>query len=133
MHLNKLVKLSVWRSVTTFRTHMYMFSLNMAASTSRRSPRLVIQLKRLEAHKWSHLLSGKWEHVLRKPRNNCLVLFKSVWHHCLLSLKWLHWRLPTTLSMASLGTFSQSTRARISLNSFLCYTRNLVNVVYSSC
>ena len=33
--------------------------------------------------------------------------------------------------MASLGTSSQSTRARISLNSFLCYTGNLVNVVYS--
>ena len=30
--------------------------------------------------------------------------------------------------MASLGTSSQSTRARISLNSFLCYTGNLVNV-----
>ena len=31
--------------------------------------------------------------------------------------------------MASLGTSSQSTRARIPLNSFLCYTGNLVNVV----
>ena len=30
--------------------------------------------------------------------------------------------------MASLGTSSQSTRTRISLNSFLCYTGNLVNV-----
>ena len=32
--------------------------------------------------------------------------------------------------MASLGTSLQSTRARISLNSFFCYTGNLVNVVY---
>ena len=32
--------------------------------------------------------------------------------------------------MASLGTSSQSTRTRISLNSFLCYTGSLVNAVY---
>ena len=130
-HLIKLVKLL---SVTIFRTPVYMPSLSIVF-TPQQSPRLAMKRTHLEAEMESPIcvISGKWEHALGKPRNNCLVLFKSVWHHCLLSLKWLQWRLPTTLSMASLGTSSQYTRATISLNSFLCYTGNLVNVVYSNC
>ena len=111
-----LVILSVW-------LFFYTPSLNMASTSSQS-----LWNEHVWRQKWSHLLSGKWEYALGKLRNNCLVLFQSVWHYCLLSLKWLQWRLPTTLSMTSLRTSSQSTRARISLNSFLCFTGNLVNV-----
>ena len=90
-------------------------SLNMA-STPQRSPGLAMKWN-VWRQKWSHLLLGKWEHALWKLRNNCLsysrvfdIIAFSV------SLKWLQYRLPTTLSMVSLATSSQSTRARLPPN-----------------
>ena len=55
-HLIKLVELSVYPSVTIFRTKVYTPLLNMA-STSRQSPRLAMKRARLEAEMESPTIS----------------------------------------------------------------------------
>ena len=120
-YLIKLVKLSGWLFVTIFRTmciciryirHLHLDDCYETCLAEMESPTI-----------------RKVRSCFGEAENKCLVLFKSVWHHCLLSLKWLQWRLHTTLSTVSLAISSQSTWARLSPNSFLCFTGNLVRVV----
>ena len=76
------------------------------ASTPQRSPRLVSIIL------WSHI-----EHALEKPRKNCLVLFKSVWHY------FYHFVNGFTSNIFTAYT------AGLSPNYFLCFTETSVNVV----
>ena len=83
IHLIKLVKLSVWPSGNTFRTHMYTPLLNIV-STPQQSPRLAIKRTCLEAEMESPTIRkvracfGEGEKYLFSPTQECLTSLLSV-------------------------------------------------------